>query len=394
MSKLADIRIADVADILLAAACLYVALRWLRDHASRGLAFVCGSLAVVFVLADYFDLYLTSMVFRFGLAIAAIVFVVVFQDDIRHAVEQAVLAARFRRKPSSARTQPHVSDLVDTVFSLAKQRRGALVVLSGLEPLDLHLEGGIELLGRISEPLLESLFDPNSQGHDGAVIIHDGFVRRFAVHLPFSNEHSKLKSVGTRHRAALGLAERTDSLVIVVSEERGEVSLAKDGELRRRVDQPTLEAALQSHLETPVRSRRSAWPMLSFVFRHPRTKLTALALATVAWFLVAPEEPGSVSRVFLVPIEYRNVPPTASTTLTDVRVTLSGPERAFNSLPTNSLKVVVNLKDVTIPASLPLTPSNVKHPPSLRTDRVEPSEVWIQSASPSAVEPQPGKSGA
>ena len=100
------------------------------------------------------------------------------------------------------------------------------------EPIDSHVEGGIPLDGRLSEPLLLSIFDPSSPGHDGAVILRGAQLERFAVHLPLSANRAALGPGGTRHAAALGLSERCDATCIVVSEERGTVSIARDGAIR------------------------------------------------------------------------------------------------------------------------------------------------------------------
>jgi DNA integrity scanning protein DisA with diadenylate cyclase activity len=106
---------------------------------------------------------------------------------------------------------------------------GALIVIPGRESIERHTEGGIEIDARLSEPLLLSLFDPNSPGHDGAVVIQGSRISAFAVHLPLSTVPA---GRGTRHAAALGLAERCDALCVVVSEERGTISLAREGAIR------------------------------------------------------------------------------------------------------------------------------------------------------------------
>lgn len=387
LDKFADVRAADIVDVVLVALAIYFALHWLHAHTSRGLATVGGASVALFILANYFDLYLTLHVFQTGIAVAIVVFVVVFQEDIRHAVEQFVLAARLRKPSTNSAADSFIPMLVQTVSDLARQRRGALIVLASSEPLELHLEGGVDLVGRISQPLLDSLFDPHSGGHDGAVIIENGFITRFAVHLPLSSALSSLHGRGTRHRAALGLAERSDALVIVVSEERGEISLAQSGELRIGVDTESLESTLQQHLEPRRRQqtcdlRRS---LLNGLVRHPRTKLTALLLAVGAWVAVAPEQHGAVHRVFVVPVEYRNVPDYFEAKVKEASVTFSGTERAFQFLAPSSLKVSVDLKHVAgQQAVISLTEANVRHPPSLRVYHVEPSGVRITMTRPAS----------
>jgi diadenylate cyclase len=375
---LQSIHLTDVADMLIVSACVFVILRWIQTTASRGVAIASGILTTIYVIAEKFDLHLTTMLFRFGLTIAAVVFVVVFQDDIRRAVERLLLASRWRGRKTGSTTQTHVETLLNTVFDLAKIRRGALIVMSGDEPLDTHLDGGTELLGRISQPLLDSLFDPHSAGHDGAVIIQDGFVTRFGVHLPLSENREKSDGLGTRHRSALGLSERSDALILVVSEERGQVSIAQHGELRRHVSRDDLTEALNGHLASADSVERpNFWSRAS---GHPRTKLLSVVIAVAAWFMVASDR-DQVQRVFVVPIEYRNVP--SAVTLpesirTEARVTFSGTERAFQFIAPSTLKVSLDLSEAaTGKDEFTLTDSSVRHPATLTVYRIEPRIIRL-----------------
>lgn len=375
---LQSIHLTDVADMLIVSVCVFVILRWIQTTASRGVAIASGILTAVYVLAAEFDLHLTTLLFQFGLTIAAVVFVVVFQDDIRRAVERLLLAIHWRERKAGSTTPTHVETLLKTVFDLAQIRRGALIVMSGDEPLDAHLDGGTELLGRISQPLLDSLFDPHSAGHDGAVIIHDGFVTRFGVHLPLSENREKSDGLGTRHRSALGLSENSDALVLVVSEERGQVSIAQHGELRRHVSREDLAESLNHHLASTETAERAG--LLSRATGHPRTKLLSVVIAVAAWFMVASNR-DQVQRVFVVPIEYRNVPVTFTLPdeiRTEARVTFSGTERAFQFIAPSVLKVSVDLSEAAIGKNeFTLTDASVRHPPSLTVYRIEPRFIRL-----------------
>lgn len=375
---LQSIHLTDVADMLIVSACVFAILRWIQTTASRGVAIASGLLTAVYVVAFEFDLHLTTLLFQFGLTIAAIAFVVVFQDDIRRAVERLLLASHWRGRKSGSTTQTHVETLLKTVFDLAQIRRGALIVMSGDEPLDAHLDGGTELLGRISQPLLDSLFDPHSAGHDGAVIIHNGFVTRFGVHLPLSENREKSDGLGTRHRSALGLSENSDALVLVVSEERGQVSIAHHGELRRHVSREDLAESLSHHLASAETAERSSF--LSRATDHPRTKLLSVIIAVAAWFMVASDR-DQVQRVFVVPIEYRNVPSTVTLPdeiRTEARVTFSGTERSFQFIAPSVLKVSVDLSEAANGKNeFTLTDSSVRHPPSLTVYRIEPRFIRL-----------------
>lgn len=373
------IRLADLVDILIVSVCVYIVLRWVQTTASRGLAIASGVFGAIYLLAIQFNLQLTEMLFQFGLTIGAVVYVVVFQDDIRRAVERVLLAGRWRSENQATTTHPHVSTLLRTCFDLAENRRGALIVLAGEEPLDSHLDGGTELVGRISQPLLESLFDPHSAGHDGAVIIQNGFVTRFGVHLPLSDNREKSAGLGTRHRSGLGLSEQTDALVVIVSEERGQVSIASHGNLQRNVTPGDLEETLKSHLREIEREVRPSFR--EKLFRHPRTRLVSIAAAIVAWLAVASDR-DVVQRVFVVPIEYRHVP--ADVTLpasirTEARVTFSGSERAFQFVAPSALKVSVDLSEAARGKDeFTLTESSVRHPASLTVYRIEPRTIRLK----------------
>lgn len=378
---LQSIRLADIADILIVSVCAFIILRWIQTTASRGVTIAAAVAVSVYGMALKFDLHLTTLLFQFGLTIAAVVVVVIFQDDIRRAVERVLLSSRWRGRTPKSVTQPHLETLLDTAFDLANRRRGALIVLAGEESLDAHLDGGTELLGRISQPLLDSLFDPHSAGHDGAVVIQGDFVTRFGVHLPLSENREKSAGLGTRHRSGLGLSELSDALVVVVSEERGQVSIARHGKLRRGVSRDELQDVLRSHV-TEVKTQSLARPQFgASLARHPRTKLLSLLIAFTAWMLFASDR-DQVQRVFVVPIEYRNVPAgihLPEAIHTEARVTFSGTERTFQFVAPGALKVSVDLSEAAQGKDeFTLTESSIRHPATLSVYRVEPRSISLR----------------
>ena len=215
------------------------------------------------------------------------------------------------------------------------KRRGALVVLPGRGPIERHfLQHGVPLDAEISEELLDSLFDPGSAGHDGALVMQNNRVQEFGVHLPLSENRDELKGGGTRHAAALGLAERSDALCLVVSEERGTIGIAVRGQLEILGD-PTvpvrpgdLRDKIQDHLEhtgTEVKERRIEWRWLG---RRLAEGLLSLALALGAWLVFVPVE----EAVLQVRVDVENVP--EGYALTDVspqevEVEVAGPRWAM-----------------------------------------------------------------
>ena len=149
------------------------------------------------------------------------------------------------------------------------------------------IENGIPLGGKISRELLLSIFDASSPGHDGAVIITGDRVRMFGVHLPLARKAEAVKNYGTRHRAALGLAERSDALIIIVSEEKGIISLAEKGEIMIISEENDLAFRihdfLRSHLLEESDSKTKWLPQGNI-----KEKLAALAVAVLLWFVLAP----------------------------------------------------------------------------------------------------------
>ncbi len=373
---LRNFRLADAVDIAVIAVILYSALVWFRETASRRIVVGVTLLALLYFVARTFDLYMTSQLLHGAFAILLIMLVVIFQEDLRRAFERIATMGSFRqlRRPSSDLTE--LDTLVQVAFELADCKVGALVVLKGDDELGRHVHGGVELHGQVSKPLLDSLFDPHSAGHDGAVIIDDGLVERFATHLPISKNRREIGSRGTRHAAALGLSERTDALIVVVSEERGVVSITDKGKLREIASPAELKGRLERFAAARFPAKaESLWERL--VVRHWRMKALSVALAIIAWGMFA-YNPGSVQATYLVPIEYRNVPADLEVSQwapTETRITLSGTQPAFRLFEPATLKIALDVsggsglrriihvtaKDLSLPANLTL--SRVEHNP-------------------------------
>lgn len=222
----------DLIDIALVACFGWLAIRYFRQTHARTALFGVALMGLVYAFAKLLDLRLSAALFQGFFAVLVLILVVVFQEDLRRFFEQ--LGSWGRREPRQSAELKTLDVLVRAVARLAANRTGALIVLPGREPIGRHVDGGVRLAGRLSEPLLLSLFDTSSPGHDGAVILRGATVERFGAHLPLSSEIAADGSEGgTRHAAAKGLTERCDAICVVVSEERGSVSVARDGVLHR-----------------------------------------------------------------------------------------------------------------------------------------------------------------
>jgi uncharacterized protein (TIGR00159 family) len=372
-----NLRITDLIDVAIVAAMIFAGIVWLRRSRARFAALGIGLVAALYLVVSRLGFQLTAWILQGFLAVVVIVTVVVFQEDLRRLFERIAVLGLGRRRP--APPPGTVEVIARTLAHLASRKCGALLVIPGREPLDRHLDGGIALDGSLSEPLLLSLFDPGSPGHDGAVIVRGDRVERFAVHLPLSSAREQLGSTGTRHAAALGLAERCDALCLVVSEERGTVSVAQDGRLRTLRGTEGLAQALRAHLAAiaPDTSPRSRW--LGLVERWPEA-LSALALAAGIWLVRVPgSDVIEVERS--APIQLENLPEgfeVESIEPAEVSVTFSGTRWDLFRSRAQPVSVRVDAYIVRQGRrTFPLELGQVDHPPDIEPKKLDPSRIRV-----------------
>ena len=374
-----DVRLTDLIDVLIVAVLLWAGLSWVR-HARARLALAGVAIAgAVYFVARQLQLQMTVWILQGFFAVGVLVLVVVFQDDIRRALEQiAVWGLRRRPRVAPADT---VDAIVGAVRRMAAERTGALIVLPGREPLDRHMAGGIELDGKLSEPLLLSIFDASSPGHDGAVLVEGDRVKRFAIHLPLSTDSAQLSGTGTRHAAALGLAERSDALCVVVSEERGSVSVARDARLVRLSGPEALAAELRRFLQrVPEQAERGG--VLRGVARRWPEALVATAASAALWPLLVP---GSAVDRFTrrVPVVIENLPEgyeLESVDPPEVEVVFEGSRRSLLFAAGGAARAEVHVDALLAQLgrrTFEVDPGDVRHPDGWRPIDVEPDRVKI-----------------
>ncbi len=370
-------RLVEVLDLAAVWLLVWAGIAWVRGTPARGALVGLGILLGVYLVARQLGLVLTTWLMQGFAAVGALIAVVVFQQDLRRLFEQ-IASVWFRRSlPTSG---PDMIDkIVRAVAYLAEHRQGALIVFPGREPLEGHIDGGLVLDAHISEPLLLSLFDPSSAGHDGAVIVEGNRISRFAAHLPLSTNHEQLGQRGTRHAAGLGLSERTDALCVIVSEERGTVSVAESGELRtlttphRAADEVR---AFEQRLAPVGGEGRRRFRFL----QRWREGLLAIPVAATMWLLAVPGATEvQIERV--VPISLRSLPPAYELETMEpetVRVVISGPRRAVYFLSTDALRVRLDALLVELGRrTFPLTAANVSHPEDVEIVSITPDTVKL-----------------
>ncbi len=227
---------ASAIDILLVTLVFFVILRWLRT--TQAMALVRGLVALIILvvlLTSLISLPAFSWLLRATLPALILAIPVIFAPEIRQALERLGQAEMWFPRDRAAATASVTPKVVEAVERLAKRRHGALIVFQRVTPLGEYESTGVLLDAYVSPELLLQIFYPNTPLHDGAVIIAGNRIRAAACVLPLSSSgiltHSPERQMGLRHRAALGIAEVSDAVVVVVSEETGKISLAHDGRM-------------------------------------------------------------------------------------------------------------------------------------------------------------------
>ncbi|MBV8344364.1 MAG: TIGR00159 family protein [Candidatus Eremiobacteraeota bacterium] len=261
-SALGHVGITDVIDIIATSVLVYYVLLLIRG--TRAVQILIGILVVVGLLgiANLLHLSLLGTVLRLIVVGAAVSIPIVFQPELRRALEQIGRGGLFRmdpadREPGWGRPEDRaIVTLARTASLLGRNRRGALIVIEQQSGLKEYCESGTMLHADISEELLLSIFTPASPLHDGAVVMREGRIEAAGCFLPLAERPLTSPRVGTRHRAALGLSEQTDAVVVVVSEETGAITIARGGKLSRPIDDEQRLVKLLLAITRPPRDER------------------------------------------------------------------------------------------------------------------------------------------
>lgn len=233
----------DVLDILVVASAIYWVLLLIRG--TRAVQMVSGLLVLMAVrlVADWANLETVAMILENFFGWAVVILVVIFQHDIRRAL------ARMGRPLFSTVPQRAESEILEEVVRAAQRLSnngvGALMVFERENGLDDVVQGGVEVDAAVNRDILAAIFQPNSPLHDGAALIQNGRVAQARCVLPLTQRAGLPEGVGTRHRAAVGLTEESDAIVVVVSEETGQIAVSSRGEIYPELDPPQLRDHLR-----------------------------------------------------------------------------------------------------------------------------------------------------
>jgi len=374
-----ELELIDLVDIALVSALVYATIAWLRRTQAAFVGIGILILGGVYILARTLGLQLTAWIFQGFFAIFLILIVVIFQDELKQLFERLAVLSLRRARDERLHAKA-VDTLVSCLAEFARDRVGALIVVPGQDPVERHVHGGIELDGQLSEPLLRSIFDRNSPGHDGAVLVQGDRIVRFAVHLPLSKNFGQLGRVGTRHSAALGLAEVTDALCLVVSEERGTISVARDGVLRPVASAQEAGYRIAEFLrdKRPRREAQRSWAMV--IRNNWKEKIASVAIVILLWFLFVPGS--TTSRLTVdVPVTVENLPKDmvlSAVEPSEVSATFTGLRRSFYLFEPENLHIAIDGSLAALGRrSFRITEEHLKLPADVTLEEVRPPVVKI-----------------
>lgn len=246
----------DIVDILIVAYLIYRILLMIRG--TRTVQMMLGLFVIggAYYVAQRFELYIISWVIRNLLGYLALAILVIFHPELRRMLAQVGQNTFFRHFYGVEKSQL-IDEIVRSTEWLSSRRIGALVVVERNIGLKNFIDSGVNVDAEVSKELLSSIFISGAPLHDGAVIIKDNRLTAAACFLPLTLSSDISKELGTRHRAAIGITEETDAVVVIVSEETGSVSIAVGGEITRHLTSPELKRVLKSLLGSSSQQKSS-----------------------------------------------------------------------------------------------------------------------------------------
>ena len=375
----------SVIDIGLMTVIVYHAYLHFRDTRAMRILLGIVLLGLGDLAAQRAGLFLTSWLLWGAWATALIFFIVIFQGEIRQILEQLdprLPVTTFLHWVTRAELPAaSLAPLADTVFTLASKRCGALLVFEQHELLEPLLKSPGEVLdAQISPRLLETLFTPPTPLHDGALYIRGERIYRAGCVLPLSENRLLASFYGTRHRAALGIAEQSDALVVVVSEERGTVSVVANTTITAVTTPAELLTCLKNRRGAQDEPPQRRGPVTMLLTHNWRPKVAALAAVSLLWFVLVKRQDTEVG--FSVPLAYRNVPPELMIEEKDVQevyVSVRGSPEILNFLDPKRLRVTLNLRKATEGwQHYTISPAEINLPLGLQLTGVSPSELQLR----------------
>jgi len=375
MSFFANIRWQDIFDILLNS---YILFRLYVLFRGTYVFRVLTGIALLWIfqrIAVFFGLILTSWAMQGITAAVALIIVIVFRNEIRSVLQAKNLKAILWEFPRMSVRTP-IEIIADSIDTLSKRRHGALLVFPAKEDLQDVVQNGIKWRGLVSKEMITSIFWEGNPVHDGAAVIEGDRIAEVGVVLPLSHRSDLPSRYGTRHRAALGLAEITDALIVVVSEESGKVVAAKNSEIKDVHDDTALLKILREHMGEPEEEN-------GYVQKE-KLKISIAAVISVLfitgmWFSFSKGLDTLIA--FEIPVEYTKRNPgfeIVEASINTVRLQLAGSGALVKSIQPDQIQVRLDLGSAVVGRNIfSITPDDITLPPGIILRKVVPSVVEV-----------------
>jgi diadenylate cyclase len=368
----------EVIDIIIVSIALYFILLFIKQTKSYFVLTVSLILIALNLFSQNLNLTLTRSMLQPLSTLTFIIIAIVFQREIR----------RFFRWITTGKqnifTRTHVisrstsTEIAEALLHMAEKRIGAILVFPNKQELDDMTEGGQHLRGVITKEVLLSIFDPGSPGHDGAVIIENDLITMFGVHLPLARNYN-FRKAGTRHRAATGITEDTDAISLVVSEERGVISICKNGTLEKIKDEKMLREILRQLTGESEDTQKGFWHY--FIIKNAPTKIIAVTVTLILWTTVITQT-GISKKEFTVPLSFQLLPPQyqldSETGKTQINIVLQGRSRDISTFDGTKLEAKIDARNFSAgEQTITVTKEMITAPSFLSVVAIEPEEVDI-----------------
>ena len=367
----------DYVDIAIVAVLTYLLL--VRIRGTKAFQIVIG-IVVLFglnFLTRWTGLYVTSWVFQYLWAVILLGLIILFQPEIRRMLEE-VSPLKMIKGWGKGADSDIIRETAEAASALAVAKLGAILVFPRMDSLEEFIQGGVTLDAVVSKPLILNIFHPPSPLHDGAAIVRRGRIERAGCFLPMTESHSVPQRLGSRHRAAIGLTERTDAVCLVVSEERGDVSLCNRGKIRSCLDSKDVEERLERLIQLQ-RKKRDSGDWKHVVLGNLWSKVFAVAFAFFLWGTISGARTSEISLTST--IELFGIPEKMALSETwggQVSVRIKGSRGLLAGVSSDKIRVRLNLSNAKPGTNfVTLTPDDLNLPPGIQITSIKPSVVKI-----------------
>lgn len=345
---LKNISLIETIDIAVVALAIYIVLLFIKQTRSYFLIGIVLTLIIVSLISQNLDLALTRSILQPVSTLIFIIIAIVFQREIRRFFKWIATGQShiFSFSANKHINKAASGEVAEALLYMSTKKIGGIIVFTGKQEIDDMVEGGQRLGGEITKEIILSIFDTSSAGHDGAIIIENDSIKQFGVHLPLAREFSDYRSVGTRHRASAGITEDTDSVALTVSEERGTISIYKDGKAEIIKDEVALRDILKTLSGEVDDEKTNFWKY--FFFSNLGAKGTALGITLIVW-LVLSVQSGITRKEYTVPISFQLIPASleldSKSGVKEVTVTVEGKTRDISLIIPQNLQAKIDAKD-------------------------------------------------